>query len=115
MLKPGGYALFTAPLFWHLHEEPRDFFRYTRYGLEHLFKGAGFELIEVRPLSGFVTTFITACGYYLQRFRRGPLCVLVDAMTIAGNVAARALDRPPFRDERFTWMYLVLAGRPDVA
>ncbi|MDN5849507.1 MAG: class I SAM-dependent methyltransferase, partial [Nitrococcus sp.] len=35
---PGGYALYTMPLFWHLHEEPRDFFRYTKHGLRHLFE-----------------------------------------------------------------------------
>ena len=25
ILKKGGYAIYTVPLFWHIHEEPRDF------------------------------------------------------------------------------------------
>lgn len=37
VLKRSGYALYTVPLFWHLHEEPRDFYRYTKYGLMYLF------------------------------------------------------------------------------
>jgi SAM-dependent methyltransferase len=32
VLKQGSYAIYTVPLFWHLHEEPRDFFRYTSTG-----------------------------------------------------------------------------------
>ena len=25
IFKSGGYAIYSVPLFWHLHEEPRDF------------------------------------------------------------------------------------------
>jgi len=35
VLKAGGYAIYTVPFFWHLHEEPRDFYRYTKYGLKY--------------------------------------------------------------------------------
>ena len=31
VLKTGGVAIYTTSLFWHLHEEPRDFYRYTKY------------------------------------------------------------------------------------
>lgn len=115
VLKPGGYALYTAPLFWHIHEEPRDFYRYTRYGFDHLFKSAGFEVVEIRALSGFITTFAAEWGYYLRRFRWGPFSLLVDALTVLCNISAQALDRGPLRDDRFTWMYLVLAKKPDAA
>ena len=30
VLRLGGHVLYTTPLFWHLHEERRDFYRYTR-------------------------------------------------------------------------------------
>jgi len=48
VLKPGGHLILTAPQYWSLHEEPRDFFRYTSIGLEFLMKKAGFEFIELR-------------------------------------------------------------------
>jgi SAM-dependent methyltransferase len=35
ILKSGGYAIYSVPLFWYLHEEPRDFYRYTKYGLKY--------------------------------------------------------------------------------
>lgn len=115
VLKPGGYAIYTAPLFWHLHEEPRDFYRYTRYGLNYLFDKSGFQIVELNALSGFCTTFLAEFGYYLQRFRRGPLKPIVDLAVILNNVLAFVLDRGPLRDERFTWMYLVVARKPDVS
>ena len=73
LLKPGGYALYTAPFFWHLHEEPRDFYRYTKFGLKFLFKSAGFEIVEITPLSGFWITFGTELSYYINDFGIGPL------------------------------------------
>ena len=115
VLKPGGYVLCTAPLFWHLHEEPRDFYRYTRHGLEYLFNEAGFQIVRLEALSGFCTTFFTELGYYLQRFRRGPLKPLIDLVVTLINVLAVILDRGPLRDERFTWAYIVVAKKPDVS
>lgn len=112
VLKPGGFALYTVPLFWHLHEEPRDFFRYTKYGLQHLFREAGFEVVEIKPLSGFWVTFGTAFGYYLQRFKRGPLKLFVNALISVNNTIIPRLDQGLLRDEKFTWMYLVVAQKP---
>lgn len=47
VLKPGGKALFTAPQWNELHEEPRDFFRYTCFGFRTMFEEAGFNVIEL--------------------------------------------------------------------
>ena len=113
VLKPGGTAIYTMPLFWHLHEEPRDFFRYTKFGLQYLFEKAGFEVKEVIPMSGFWITFSTEWGYYLHRFRRGLLKYLVDAIVIFNNCIFFMLDKGKLKDERFTWMYLVVAIKPE--
>lgn len=112
VLRPGGVALYTAPLFWHLHEEPRDFFRYTEHGLRYLFEDAGFRVEELTALSGFWVTTTAGIATYLQRFRRGPLIPLVHAWVMALNWLAPKLDVGWLRDERFTWMYLVVARRP---
>jgi glycosyltransferase involved in cell wall biosynthesis len=47
LLKPEGKLFLTAPLVWEEHEKPDDYFRYTRSGLDHLLKKAGFEHIEI--------------------------------------------------------------------
>ena len=51
VLKPGGYVVLTVPLYFPIHEEPYDFFRYTPYGLRFLFEGAGLEVIRLEPLA----------------------------------------------------------------
>jgi len=114
ILKPGAHAIYTMPLFWHLHEEPRDFFRYTKHGLQHLFTSAGFEVVELKPLSGFILTFGTELAYYLRRFKRGRVSKrLVDLVTVLINLIAPRLDQlGSLRDEKFTWMYLVVARKP---
>jgi SAM-dependent methyltransferase len=111
ILKPGGYALYTAPLIWHLHEEPHDYFRYTRYGLEHLFKSAGFTIVELIPLSGFWVTFGTESSYYLCRFKKGILKPVINLLVALINWISPKLDRGPLLDERFTWMYMVVARK----
>ncbi len=112
VLKPGGIALYTVPFIWHLHEEPRDFFRYSKYGLAYLFDKAGFELVEIAALSGFWVTFGQLFVYNLYRFNRGPLrwFGIVPACGYALQGLAYVLDRVD-RTEAWTWMYLVVARK----
>jgi SAM-dependent methyltransferase len=71
VLRPGGHAIYTVPLLWHLHEEPRDFYRYTPHGLRYLMEKAGLQVVSVTPLSGFAVTFSQEFVYVLQLFARG--------------------------------------------
>jgi SAM-dependent methyltransferase len=52
-LIPGGTLLLVTPLEWEEHQQPHDFFRYTRYGVERLTRAAGFVEVEIRPVGGF--------------------------------------------------------------
>jgi SAM-dependent methyltransferase len=52
VLKPGRYLVMTAPFYWPLHEEPHDYFRFTKHGLKLLSERAGFEAIELWPDGG---------------------------------------------------------------
>jgi SAM-dependent methyltransferase len=56
VLKPGGTLWLTAPLFYAEHEAPYDFYRYTRFGLRHLLEGAGFEVLEMEWMEGYLGT-----------------------------------------------------------
>ncbi len=69
VLKPGGNAIYTTPLFWHLHEQPRDFYRYTEFGLKYLFEKNKFEIIRIVPLGGFWVTMGQETCYYLWGLR----------------------------------------------
>ena len=112
VLRPGGVVFLTAPLFWHIHEAPRDFYRYTEYGLRYLFKKAGFEIQEIVPLSGFVVTFGQELVYFLHQTWLGrrlrPICVLLGSLIQTAAFLLGKVD--PTHD--FTWMYLVVARKP---
>lgn len=109
VLRDGGLAIYSMPFIWHIHEAPRDFYRYSRYGLEHLFTQAGFEIEEIRALSGFWVTFGTEFAYYLHTLRRGRiLSRLIPAFSVVMLEIAGRLDRL-HRAEEWTWAYLVLA------
>jgi ubiquinone/menaquinone biosynthesis C-methylase UbiE len=116
VLKPGGHAVYTVPLFWHLHEEPRDFYRYTRHGLRHLFEAAGYEIAEIAPASGFWITFGSEWSYYLGTVLPRPLRPAAWLVTAANNLVFPWLDLVDRRlnraSEAFTWMYLVVARKP---
>lgn len=71
ILKHKGIVIVTAPFFWHVHEAPRDFYRYSEYGLRYLFEQAGFEVVEIRPLTGYITTLVQLSMCFLMRFQAG--------------------------------------------
>lgn len=112
VLRPGGKLLLTVPMFWHVHEAPRDFYRYTPFALRYLLQRAGLEVVEIAPMSGFWVTFLQEFCYWLRPNERGILL-----RPIAGALAAAAqhlgwlLHRYDRRTE-FAWMHLVVGRRP---
>ncbi len=52
VLKKDGILIFSVPFCWELHEEPYDFFRFTKYGLQELCDRHGFETIVIKPNGG---------------------------------------------------------------
>lgn len=102
LLKTGGRLILTAPMQWRHHEVPYDFYRFTRYGLEHLIKAAGFEVESITPAGG-------ACALLGQMLintlfeRLGPRPVLYGLI----NRATLWLDRRyPDGDDTINWMCL---------
>jgi SAM-dependent methyltransferase len=110
LLTPGGHLIATTPFSWPLHEEPRDFYRYTPYGLRHLAGAAGFEVVEIQPLSGLWTTVALHIGHGLQPHRRrAPRAV--DAASVALQRAAFEWERRR-RQDRLSWNHLLVARVP---
>ena len=52
LLRKGGYFVLAGPMYWHLHEEPYDFYRFTKYGFKHLLEEAGFEVVKISSNGG---------------------------------------------------------------
>jgi SAM-dependent methyltransferase len=49
VLKPDGLLILTAPFSFRLHEEPHDYFRFSRHGLEELCARSGLVIEELSP------------------------------------------------------------------
>jgi SAM-dependent methyltransferase len=112
IVKPGGHIILTCPLFWHIHEEPRDFFRYTKYGIGYMFEKVGFKIVEIRPLSGFVVTFAQEFVYYLDSFKGNRMLIYgINILQWIIQKAAYYLNKYD-KSYHFTWMYLVIAKKP---
>jgi SAM-dependent methyltransferase len=62
ILKGGGKIMYTGPLFYEEHEQPYDFYRYTQFGLRHLFNSTGFVIERLDWVEGYFGTV----GYQLQ-------------------------------------------------
>jgi SAM-dependent methyltransferase len=76
ILKPGGSLWLTCPLFYEEHETPYDFYRYTQYGLKHLIERAGFLIIRIEWLEGYLGTLayqlsLAAKALPIQPFQYG--------------------------------------------
>lgn len=60
IVAPGGYVVWSAPMFSELHGAPEDFFRYTAPGARALAEDAGFTVIGIsspgglRELAGYL-------------------------------------------------------------
>lgn len=52
ILRPGGILVLSVPHLSRLHEEPNDFYRYTRYGVRRLLEQAGFQVESVVQRGG---------------------------------------------------------------
>jgi len=112
VLKSGGIAIYSVPFIWHLHEEPRDFFRFSKYGLKYLFEKVGFEIVVIKALSGFWVTFGQLFVYNMYRFNVKPLRWF-GIIQLAGHIiqgVAYVLDKFD-KTEQWTWMYMVVARK----
>lgn len=53
VLKPGGNVIITAPFMVPFHPDPKDNFRFSKEGLEEIFRSSGFEIIDSGTYGGF--------------------------------------------------------------
>jgi SAM-dependent methyltransferase len=67
VLKEGGTLLLTVPFVWDEHEQPYDYARYSSYGLCHLLKEHGFEIIEHRKSMADIRIIFQLINAYLYK------------------------------------------------
>jgi len=56
ILKPGGKVIISTVQTYPIHDEPYDFFRYTKYGLRSLLQEVGFKVTKIEVRGNLFTT-----------------------------------------------------------
>ncbi len=78
VLNKDGVLILTVPFFWGLHEEPRDYYRFTKYGLANYCMKYGLSVIEIRKLSGlFGMISQRICDHIVNAIRKIDIRLLI--------------------------------------
>jgi SAM-dependent methyltransferase len=101
VLKPNGYLLVTVPFVWDEHGAPYDFVRYTSYGINHLLKQAGFEVIAAEKTTNYVETVFQMWNAYIYQFvlptstfiRLLTIPLVIAPVTILGIILSRIFPK----------------------
>lgn len=91
-IQPNGIVVCTAPQMYHEHAVPHDYFRFTQYGLKHLFERQGFVTVDVLPCGGFFARIGQKISYAL-RCRNRLLFVVGRIIAIPLHIVFLVFDR----------------------
>jgi len=126
VLRPGGTLILSTPFLEPLHEEPRDFFRFTPYGLRVLLVEAGFEVRSIQRKGGWwsvvVGSFVNQAIYDVAnperadgRRRDDPiLMALAIPLCACAQLLGYGLDRV-WPGGRYTLGYVAVATLAETA
>lgn len=107
ILKPGGLVLVTVPQTMRNHGTPilaknapyknfnpqqvpywnHDYWRFTKFGLIHLFKN--FEILLITPNQSYISTLIQLWNYLIASFNLG---IIVSPLYFINNILAILID-----------------------
>jgi SAM-dependent methyltransferase len=108
-LAPGGRFLLIAPFEWEEHQQPHDYFRFTRYSLSYLLDQAGFHDVSIRPVGGFFRMLSRRMLSALQFFP-GP-SIFIGAVFFVPPALLLPLLEPLDRSQNFTLGYICSARK----
>jgi SAM-dependent methyltransferase len=108
-LAPGGRLLLIAPHEWEEHQQPHDYYRYTRHGLDHLLRTAGFTEMDIQPVGGFFRLLSRRLMNALQFFP-GPLMILAAIFFVPPALLLPLLE-PLDKRRNFTLGYICSARK----
>jgi SAM-dependent methyltransferase len=109
VLVPGGIAIVSLPFVLHLHDEPHDYYRFTRYGIQHLAARAGFQVDQMVVNGGlFHLVFNLPSILFSTIWETTKLRALIRPTTLLWLALARRLDNLFNLKELFASNYIVV-------
>lgn len=114
VLKPSGHVIMTAPQAWPLHEEPRDFFRYTRYGLQTLAERYDLEIVYIHERGGGILALAQLANVLLyDKFGRHSLIRFFLKLILSPILPLFKLLDKMLYYPKFTLGYVMVAQKRD--
>jgi SAM-dependent methyltransferase len=111
ILAPGGRFLLVVPFEWEEHQQPHDYFRFTRYSLAYMLDQARFKDVTITPVGGFFRMMSRRLLYALQFFP-GP-SIFIGAILFVPPALLLPLLEPLDRRQNFTLGYICSARKSD--
>ena len=107
ILKPGGLLFVSWPFLYPIHEAPRDFYRYTKYGMSYLAEKSGFKIIDIKSSSGFWITIFGLLSIYLYGKHSFIYILMYPFLFILKYlcVILNSFDKNEESKDRWTWNY----------
>jgi SAM-dependent methyltransferase len=110
VLRPGGCLVLTAPFLFGLHEEPRDFNRYTKHMLWRLSSDHGLAVVACDTTGGLFAAIGQLISYHIPHSRFGPADVAMRLLRLTVQWPLWQLDRR-FPKTRDPLGYILVARR----
>lgn len=103
VLKKGSYLILTTPCQYGLHEQPYDYFRYTKYSLRMMAEKSGFKVVYIRPLGGMLAIVTQLIAKYLS----------ISFYALIGIIKGRKIDRTEgFKNIERNWVIQLVTFIP---
>jgi SAM-dependent methyltransferase len=106
LLQKNGVLILSGPMYWPLHEEPYDFFRFTEHGLRHLLESIGFRIDKITSNGGKWAT----CGQMIIHTIQGTRLERQFLIRIINRMFAYLDDRRPIFSNPMN--YVIVARKP---
>ncbi|HEV1285906.1 MAG TPA: methyltransferase domain-containing protein, partial [Bryobacteraceae bacterium] len=108
-LSPAARLLLIVPHEWEEHQQPHDYFRFTRYSLAYLLDQAGFDQVSIRPVGGFFR-MLSRRMLAALKFFPGP-SIFIGAIFFVPPALLLPLLEPLDRRQDFTLGYICSARK----
>ena len=75
ILKKNGRLFFSVPQGWMLHQEPYNYYYFTKYGLESMLKKESFKRFTITPKGGYFWFLADAIRFneILKQYKKWPI------------------------------------------
>lgn len=114
VLKPGGILIGSTPFVFPIHEEPNDFFRYTKFGILSLFEN--FECLSLEERNTYIKSWYVLLLRLLNKYVYGKKvlpAVLITLFALILIPIVLLLDKVVRVDSSTTGYFYVFKKRGD--